>query len=220
MSPLPAPVSALPCACLSNIYLALYNLQSMKDYDFPSCLTPLRAALVTAGEVLDCAKCLHERLSIVQNVFLLGTLLLGIADRLQKAMESIKTEAVGLERSGMTKKFHLGNASAETSCFQGSALTCPESFCVDLDAQEWRHFAVKALKAEVVGAQGPNLATSTSLLGVISRMEERQAIWHANQMFRECIMRTHEPHDPHNAEEFVCLRLAREAKVIAQSMNL
>ncbi|KAK5120597.1 hypothetical protein LTR85_006253 [Meristemomyces frigidus] len=183
------PPSANPtCACLSTLYLTLSTLQSLSTFAFPFALHPLREAMSTASEVLACRHCPTKFLNAVQNTHLLGTLLMSIAERFSKVVESIDSEAIRAECSGETKKFRLADlndastSSASSHLHHTGGLGCAGAFSIDLSPVEWRGMAKKVVRAEVHGPSDGNGRTYCPypyFTDLTKRMQERQETWHS-----------------------------------------
>nr|POE47586.1 monodictyphenone cluster transcription factor [Quercus suber] len=148
------------CACLSTMYLSLNNLQQMaQPYQFPFSLHPLREAMSTATSVLRCEECPQRFITGLQNTQMIGTLLVSIAERFGKVLDSITTEAVRAEMHCETKKFRLADLNTETSHLHLGGLGCAAAFSIDLSPDEWRSMSKKVVRAEV---HGPHLGISQS----------------------------------------------------------
>ncbi|EMD00958.1 hypothetical protein BAUCODRAFT_118684 [Baudoinia panamericana UAMH 10762] len=220
--PANAPTNVPSCACLSNLYLTLSTLSTLQPpLTFPFALHPLRAALQTASEVIDCDKCPKRFLTAVQNTQLLGTLLLSIAERYGKVLDSITAEAIRAETAGEGKRFRLADLNTPTSHLHAGGLGCAAAFSIGLSPAEWRGMGKKVVRAEVYGPG----ECCPHLVGVIERMERRQMRYHESD---ECL-----PEDfPRDAEtgvklggkciakeDHVCLKLCVFARRLVEGFD-
>ncbi|KAK0304240.1 hypothetical protein LTR01_007596 [Friedmanniomyces endolithicus] len=166
------------CACLSTLYLTLSTLQSMApSFPFPSSLHPLREAMRTASEVLSCPLCPTKFLSAVQNMQLVGTLLVSIAERFGKVLEAITREAARAGRGGQVKGFRV----ADLETLHTGGIGCRAGFSVSLSADEWRVMSKKVVRAEVLGPSEGS-GCGTTFVGVVEQMENRSEYWHHQEM--------------------------------------
>lgn len=168
------------CACLSTMYLTLNNLQAVStDLTFPFSLHPLREAMQSASQVLDCQHCPTRFITAIQNTQLLGTLLISIAERFGKILQHITNEAIRADLAGETKKFRLADLNTPTSHLHAGGLGCLAAFSVNLSPDEWKNMCKKVVKAEVHGP-GEGNDCCPYFLGIVKKMEDRQDGWHKN----------------------------------------
>ncbi|KAF2484317.1 hypothetical protein BDY17DRAFT_295402 [Neohortaea acidophila] len=183
-------LTGLPtCACLSNLYLTLSTLSSMDPtFPFPASLHPLREAMTTASQVLECTECPKKFITGVQNTQLVGTLLTSIAERFGKILLRITADAERAEREGEKKSLPLSSLSTSTSHLHADSLgTCLTAFSVSLEPAEWRRLAKKVVRAEVygplddAGGAGGNgeFGCCAHFLGLTRQMSDRQHRWHS-----------------------------------------
>lgn len=171
-SPLPT------CACLSSMYLAMNTLQTMETFPFPFALHPLREAMATASDVLDCDNCRTSFITAIQNTQLIGTLLMSIADRFGRVIESINTEATRAETANEQKTFRLADLNTATSHLHTGGLGCAAAFSLNLAPAEWRRMTKKVVRAEVHGPADGN-ECCMYFLALTKKMQERQRRWHS-----------------------------------------
>ena len=127
----------------------------------------------TASDVIACPTCPTKFLSAIQNTQLLGTLLVSIAERYSKVVQSITTECERAERGCEIKTFQVADVGA---------------FSIDLSPSEWRWLCKKVVRAEIYGPvpseanrpENPNIVpcSATYLMALVERMQERQQGWH------------------------------------------
>ncbi|KAF7187339.1 Transcriptional regulator alnR [Pseudocercospora fuligena] len=166
------------CACLSTMYLVLNNLQATStDQTFPFSLHPLREAMQSASQVLECEQCPTKFITAIQNTQLLGTLFMSIAERFGKILEHITQESIRADLASETKKFRLADLNTPTSHLHTNGLGCVAAFSINLSPQEWRSMCKKVVRAEVYGPEDGN-ECCPYFLGIIKQMEDRQADWH------------------------------------------
>ena len=174
------------CACLSSIYLTLSTLTNMdRSIGFPGSLQPLRESILTASTVIACQECPKQFITGIQNVHLLGTLLVSIAERFSKVLNHITNEANRAELAGETKKFRF--ADLDTS-MQPERLGCNTGFNLTLNPQEWRRMCKQVVRAEVLGPTDDNDDDESRLyfLSVVKQMQERQERFHRNGPPPDC----------------------------------
>ncbi|KXL48080.1 hypothetical protein M433DRAFT_63440 [Acidomyces richmondensis BFW] len=169
--------SGLPsCACLSSMYLTLNTLQQLDQFAFPFALHPLREAMQTSSEVLRCEQCPRRFITAIQNTQLIGTLLMSIAERFGRVIESINNESIRANLANETKKFRLADLNTSTSHLHTGGIGCAAAFSIDLSPAEWRAMAKKVVRAEVHGPSDGNTCC-TYLMGLTKQMEDRQEKW-------------------------------------------
>lgn len=157
------PPSSASCACLANFYLTLDQLRESEQPTFPSGLHLLRKTIATATQISHCQNCPARYLFAMQNVQLLGTLILSIAKQYGAILDSIDAEA---RASSQPKLLYFGGfPSPET---EGTG------FSMQMSPSEWRALANKAVKGEVYGS-GSNTSSFWDLLDFL---EKRQIRWH------------------------------------------
>ncbi|KXT04244.1 hypothetical protein AC578_7957 [Pseudocercospora eumusae] len=166
------------CACLSTMYLVLNNLQATStDQSFPFSLHPLRDAMHSASQVLECEQCPTKFITAIHNTQLLGTLFMSIAVRFGKILEHITQESIRADLASETKKFRLADLNTPTSHLHTNGLGCVAAFSINMSPQEWRNMCKKVVRAEVYGPEDGN-ECCLYFLGIIKQMEDRQANWH------------------------------------------
>ncbi|CAK3995729.1 Hypothetical predicted protein [Lecanosticta acicola] len=172
------PCGLLPnCACLSTMYLALNNLQTLTENRFPYALHTLREAMQTASTVLTCEECPKRFMTAIHNVHIMGTLLMSITEGFSKTLHSITTETRRAGEAGEKKQFRLADSNTSTSHLHTGGLGCVAAFSVKLTPEEWKRMCKKVVRAEVHGPEDGN-GCCVYLMGVLKQMEERQHEWH------------------------------------------
>jgi hypothetical protein len=219
------PQSGLPsCACLSTMYLSLNILQSMdSSFTFPFALHPLREAMQTAFEVLECQQCPTKFITAVQNTQLLGTLLMSIAERYSKVLESITSESLRAEVAVEMKKFRLQDLNTSTSHLHGGGLGCAAVFAVEMSPADWRGMAKKVVRAEVHGPSDGNNCCCY-FKGLTAKMQERQEKWHRpDHVMPDDMPRTADgtPIGGHYTpkEDHVCMKLIAYADKLVEGFD-
>ncbi|KAF2145724.1 uncharacterized protein K452DRAFT_284090 [Aplosporella prunicola CBS 121167] len=171
---LPSPFNP-PCSCLSNMYLTLSSLQSQPSFTFPYSLPVIQRAMATAAAVLKCQQCPKGAASAIQNLHQLSSTLMTIVDCFHRILISIDEEANRVDALGITKPFHIADASAPPEMHTGTS-DCPARFGMDLTGQEWRTMARRVLKTRFVGSASDS--DDMSLQGIVTQFERRQNHWH------------------------------------------
>ncbi|KAI5251258.1 hypothetical protein E4T42_04434 [Aureobasidium subglaciale] len=189
------------CACLSSMYLSLDNLRAMNTFSFPSSLYCLREMLATAKSCIDCR--------------LLGTLLLSLAERYNRILKTINSDARIAEESNRVKTLEISGGGTLMPVHDPMGrLGSTEPLVLELIPSEWRKLAKKVVRAEVYGTSDAGRASFKS---VLTTLEERQALWHKMEPTDDC------PDPERRRQEMytrndnpICLTLAREAKKLVE----
>ena len=218
------PACSMPsCACLSTMYLTLNNLQSMDNaFTFPFALHPIREAMQTCAEVIACQECPQRFITAIQNTQLIGTLLMSIAERFSKILESISAEAIRAEAANQGKKFLLQDLNTSTSHLHAGGLGCAAAFSIDLSPAEWRSMSKKVVRAEVHGPTDGNHCCPY-FMGLTDQMEERQNYFISHPM-PEDFPRDHETGKPIGGpnipkEDHVCLKFVAYARKLVEGYD-
>ena len=182
-SSLPTPPSATSprssseynCSCLSNLYKALQHLPThTADPTFPHTLQPLRKGLRTAAALLHCNHCTSNYASALQNSMGSTTLMHMIVVAYAKLLHHIDQRA----RSSSKIKFRYGETDSES---HGGSL---DGVTVDLSGAEWRNFARKAVRRELIGDEDDeSQSQGQSVMGVLEGLRARQREWHSTRRF-------------------------------------
>ncbi|KAF2717757.1 hypothetical protein K431DRAFT_232414 [Polychaeton citri CBS 116435] len=229
------PNSLPSCACLSTIYLTLNTLTSMDaGYKFPYALHPLRDAMQTASDIIDCEQCPQRFITALQNTQLLGTLLMSIAERFGKVLDSISTESIRADLVGENKKFRLADLSQGNSHLHTGGLGCAAAFSIDLSPKEWRTMCKKVVRAEIDGPSRSDREDGHHkcpyFKGVLQKMRDRQQAWHSSQKKLPDDFprdsnglpiggpRDHATHDV-SGSEHLCLRMVNMADQLVGNIN-
>jgi hypothetical protein len=207
-------IGSLPaqaCACLSSIYLTLENLRSMDTIDFPSSLHCLRDALHTSKSCIDCQVCPSQYLTATQNAQLLGTLLLSMSERYNRILKVIASETTRAENTGQMKTLHIGSFETSKPRHENvGGIDSNDPLVLELPPSDWKKIARKVVQAEIHGTSDVG---RISFMSVLTRLEERQALWHTMEPTEDCPdpdRRRHDMHDHNNNP--MCLMVARQAK--------
>ncbi|KAJ4117581.1 hypothetical protein NW768_010946 [Fusarium equiseti] len=196
-----APLSSSPsCSCLATFYLTMDDLCKNTDLVFSSGLMFLREKLSTVSQLAHCQICPTQYLSSMQNIQLLGTLLMSIAKQYGVVLESITKESELMFEKGQPMYIHFGSTG------QGSA----PSFYLETSPSEWVALARRAVKKEVYG----NDDKEDSLWGLIHLLERRQAKWHALPPKPDCPYRRLAEKEP------LCLKILQGAKQFLGTLGL
>ena len=159
------------------MYLCLSNLGGIPTFEFPYQLPPIKSAIRTTKGVLECSQCPKESTSAMQNIMMLITLVTTITDSYRKMLVYIDNETARAEAAGEKKNYRIGDNSPEKWHMHTGTLDCPMGFNIDLDPDQWKSLARQVIKADVHGSAN---ASSTSLMGLVGSLEERQVRWHEN----------------------------------------
>lgn len=158
------------CSCLTGLYSTLAAFQSLPAPSFPFSLAALRTARQCGYKVVRCETCPQKYNTAVQNSMLLCTLLHLVTNEYGRLLRHID------ERSQSEE--HIEFRAAEPSMFFDPRHTgtpdCPMAVTIELDGDEWRVLARKAVKQEVVGG----FKTGESIINLVREMRDRQLLWH------------------------------------------
>nr|RBQ95983.1 hypothetical protein FVER53263_08544 [Fusarium verticillioides] len=139
----------------------------------------------------------------MQNIQLLGTLLMSVGQQYGAILESIDREAKASMEKNELKRLHFSEVGVEYS-------TEATSYNLELNPTEWADLAKKAVKAEVYG----NGREEECLWGVLNYLEKRQAQWHAVPPHQDC------PHQYQQSEEEpFCIKILHKAKESVEALR-
>lgn len=157
------------CSCLPQLYTFLGAFQAPPDPIFPYSLVALKKATRFAKEAVHCQHCATEYTSAVQNAMLLGTLMTLVINEYRKLLDHIDEQATNDE----TKIMRVGNMSLENAHMHTGTRDCPMGINLEVSGHEWKLFARRTLRKEVVGPGDYNVAQ------ILQEMKDRQQRWHA-----------------------------------------
>jgi hypothetical protein len=129
----------------------------------------------TASNVIPCEVCPKRFLSAIQNVHLMGALLLSIAERFGKVLSHLSEEAQRASAAGEVKSFRLldlSHSGAEV-CNSSSA-----AFHITLRPDEWRILCKKVVRVEVGNSVDGVDSSDISLVSLCRSLRQRQDRWH------------------------------------------
>ncbi|KAH7174363.1 uncharacterized protein B0J16DRAFT_404004 [Fusarium flagelliforme] len=188
------------CSCLATFYLTMDDLCKNTDLVFPSGLMFLRRTLSTVSQLAHCQTCPTQYLSSMQNIQLLGTLLMSIARQYGVVLESITKES-DLMSGGNQPMYIQFGPFVEDSASAFSFQTSPS---------EWAALARRAVKQEVYGSDDKE----DSLWGLIHLLERRQVKWHALPPKPDC------PYRRLTDKEPLCMKILQGAKTFLGTLGL
>ncbi|KAF5561981.1 hypothetical protein FPHYL_5921 [Fusarium phyllophilum] len=195
--------SSRSCSCLATFYLAVDDLCKNERLSFPSGLPFLRKTISTARQIAHCQICPASHLSAMQNIQLLGTLLMSVGQQYGVILESIDKEAEASKEKNELKRLQFSEVgvgySAEAS-----------GYTLEFSPTDWADLAKKAVKAEVYG----NGREEECLWSVLNYLEQRQTQWHAVPPHQDC------PHQyPQSEEEPFCIKILHKAKESIEALK-
>ncbi|KAL5586165.1 hypothetical protein FOBRF1_016035 [Fusarium oxysporum] len=195
--------SSRSCSCLATFYLTVDDLCKNERLSFPSGLPFLRKTISTASQIAHCQICPTSHLSAMQNIQLLGTLLMSVGQQYGVILESIDKEAKASMEKNEMKRLQFSEVGVEYSA------EAP-SYNLELDPAAWADLAKKAVKAEVYG----NGREEECLWSVLNYLEKRQSQWHAVPPHRDC------PHQYQQSdEEPFCIKILHKAKESIEALK-
>ncbi|KAL8707748.1 MAG: hypothetical protein Q9220_007268 [cf. Caloplaca sp. 1 TL-2023] len=200
---------------LPSLYSMLISFQSLPPPSFPSSRGPLLKATDLARATVRCPLCPMTYSSALQNLMLLTTLLLLVADGYANLLKSVKEQAA----EGKMITYRVGDASLSSLHLHTGSFDCPMGFNVDLTAEEWVIMAKKVLKQDLYGAS----QSIDCLVGVVEELEQRQHIWHLLQPFDTnctnagCPVQQSQDSHGHGS---LCLSLVRQIRKAIEALEL
>jgi hypothetical protein len=204
-SPTAQPASA--CACLASFYLIMDHLCKNEKLTFPSGLQPLRKAIATATEMAHCQVCPGNYLFSMQNIQLIGTLLMSIVKQYDVILQSIDKEGGSLDQQSQSKHLHFRDVENETT--NGSTKDDSLDYPIEVSPAQWTTLAKRVVKNEVYGRGG----SQDSLWALLIFLEQRQVKWHAVPPKRDC-RHNHQPDD-----EPFCIKIIWKSKELLEALK-
>jgi len=193
--------SASPsCSCLATFYLTMDDLCKNTDLVFPSGLIFLRETLSTVSQLAHCQVCPNQYLSSMQNIQLLGTLLMSIAKQYGVVLESITRQSDLMAKKGQLMYIQFGSTGEDYA----------PAFSFETSPSEWATLARRAVKQEVYGSDDKE----DSLWGLIHLLERRQVKWHALPPKPDCPYRRLADKEP------LCMKILQGAKTFLGTLGL
>lgn len=164
-----------PCACLSILYLLLERIRTTtRPFAAPGNMLLLRECIDSAREVLICPHCPQGYLSSIQNVSILGTLCLCIAESYSRILRSIDEEEQRASRANEQKQLEI-TSSGFAPTQNNHSNSAPALFQVEITPAQWKAVMRNTVKAEIFGVEGYR---ERCFLSFIADLEERQKRWH------------------------------------------
>jgi len=214
-----ASVAATQCACLPTLYLSLSALQSMTDVSFPSSLHTLRETISSAWEALNCRECPKGFLTGFNNIQLLNTLLISLAERYAKVMLAINAETSRAQAAKESKTFRIDDMTAAKSHLHPvEAHLCSHPFGIELQPAEWSKLAKRVVRSEVYGTADN---CCPGFLSLVVQMEERQIKWHYGPPPSDLpeTYRRERLVSLQGGEEPGCVRMATSARRVVEELD-
>lgn len=162
------------CACVTHFNLAWWELQRLKQFDFPQALAPIRSATITASNMVRCEVCPREKGTARRNLSDLVTLLHEIVEKYKHLLDFIDSEYHRISAAGEQKPFQMGDNRPENAHLHSGTLDCPMRFEITLDPPEWHKLVLKVIKAMIIGPH----CSGESLLQLVDKLADRQKAWH------------------------------------------
>ncbi|OJI96980.1 hypothetical protein ASPVEDRAFT_23958 [Aspergillus versicolor CBS 583.65] len=197
-----------PCACLSILYLLLERIRTTtRPFAAPGNMLLLRECIGSAREVLICPHCPQGYLSSIQNVSILGTLCLCIAESYSRILRSIDEEEQRASRANEQKQLEITSSGFAPTQNNNSNGT-PTLF-------QWKAVMRNTVKAEIFGVDGYR---ERCFLSFIADLEERQKRWHENPSVPDF----NESGRLDGADEHIplCLAIIKEARRMLNDLGL
>ncbi|KAF4341871.1 hypothetical protein FBEOM_4187 [Fusarium beomiforme] len=138
----------------------------------------------------------------MQNIQLLGTLLMSVGQQYGVILRSIDKECEIARDQNEPKRLHFSDSGEQAS-------TKMPIYGVELSPFEWSSLAKKAVRAEVYG----NGSDEDTLWSLLNYLEERQAHWHAVPPHEDC------PHQDQTEEEPFCIKIILRVKDLIQALK-
>ena len=188
------------CSCLATFYLTMDDLCKNTELIFPSGLMFLREKLNTVSQLAHCQICPTQYLSSMQNIQLLGTLLMSIAKQYGVVLESITKENALMAERNQPMHIYFGPSRADSL----------SNFSLEMSPVEWATLARRSVKHEIYGCDDKE----DSLWGLIHLLERRQARWHALPPKPDCPYRRLADKEP------LCMKILQGAKTFLGTLGL
>lgn len=158
------------CACLPSLYTSLSGFQISTPPSFPYSMGALRLANKIAHEVVRCQNCAKAYNTALQNSAMLGTLINLVISEYGKLLKHIDERSVKEQKIA----FRMGEQFSGSLGQHTGGPDCPMAINIDLDGEEWRTLARKAIAQEVIG----DTDADQSLMQLLKEMKVRQILWH------------------------------------------
>lgn len=189
----------------------------MQDFAFPFSLHLLREAVGSAWTSVQCQYCPSSCITAIQNIHMLGVLLVSIVERYGQVITAIETEERRASNTSETKSFRIGDMTqANSHLHTGEGFNCPGSITVELSPAEWRSLTKKVVKAEINGTSDD---FRPGFMSVIDSLVQRQNKWHESlppHDFSDAMQSYREQTGTGNP---VCLFMVKQAKTMAGLLN-
>jgi hypothetical protein len=121
----------------------------------------------------------------MQNAQLLNTLIVSLAEGYKKIVKFVEHETIRAQEANEDKSLVIA---------EGQQPDMP-GFQMNLDPEDWQSIANKAIKAELFG-----MKQTTSFVGMLQLMEDRQNAWHSGHTHVAPGIGTRMPHQMHEKE--------------------
>lgn len=158
------------CSCLPNLYSTLASFQSSAAPSFPYSMGKLRRATGLVRDAIRCQCCPQSYNTAVQNAMMLCTLLHLVIKEYVELLKYIDERS----RDDSRITFRLAESSSTSDPRHTGTPDCPMSVNVDLNGEEWRMLARKAVRQEIIGYDDK----SDCLVRLVQEMRDRQSTWH------------------------------------------
>ncbi|MCJ1450911.1 hypothetical protein MMC28_001245 [Mycoblastus sanguinarius] len=180
----PVGTNTTGCACLPNLYSTLGSFHRMPPPSFPYSIGALKKAVNLGREVVRCQNCTQTYNTAIQNSTMLSALVQMIVHEYAKLLKYIDERAAKDEKIA----FRVGEMSSPFDSRHTGGPDCPMAINIDLNGEEWRTIAKKAVRQEVLGGD----KNRQSLIGLVHEMRERQEKWHGSFSTGEACFNTFE----------------------------
>jgi len=181
VSSVPAPNDILACSCILILTSNLTQLNIMSTYHFPRSLHELQIIISHTYAAAACETCQMERVSGMQNVSLILSVLACIVERFRGLSSHIKFEKDRLLATNEKMPMRIGDASFENLHLHTGTDDCPMGINLFIDGNMWAKLALGAVKKAV---EGPG----TCLKGLMDDFEARQRRWHADPRMKDVMI--------------------------------
>lgn len=228
------------CSCLASLYLALDSLQHLPK-SASAAITTARAACRTAYETISCPVCSMPPLDpssptdapiqSVQNMMMLGALLLSLSNAYRTILRAVDEEAHAASLSSRRLTFDISSYGARPPAASDDSVPARQ-----LEPAAWRLTVRALLKLEVYGPSecapgseelGGHPLWQPGLKDVVRMMEERSRNRHEelDRLVREGVVRLEKqcdyvPLDNPRGEKPTCFRIIDVAKRSMQRLEI
>jgi hypothetical protein len=171
--------------------------------------------MTTVSSIMNCEQCPRNTFTLIQNVQSLTSLLSAIGERFHRVLKEIDAEAKRLERTGEKKAFRMGDSNPQLQHLHTGTPDCPLGYSLELEAKDWKIFAKKALRTEVLGG-GSNPRPLTVIL---DQFEQRQLRGHSDEAKKQEFVQLFGAQNVCRSDDAMCIRHINQIRGMINNMQ-